>query len=418
MTNIITQPYRRPQKSEIDNYLVTLLNEFDLISTIAKSNSSADIDTKDFLKFHPTGKARIWALSTTGPGKRAWEKMQKNDLVVFYGNNEIYAYGEVASKVLWKNNNYIWPSGGNWDLIYSLKNFHEIVEGKRPIYQELRKVMNKLDVQSVGARNLEELGITKKDLLNFLLSKAERSEKTTKAKAQKAMARNISQTPPRIGEKFDNRTAIYKEYGGQWQQGITVFPNDLTLNVFSDEDGSYPDYQDPITGVIEYRGQGLAGDQKLTHGNKALEAARLSKSAIRFWFKPSGGKWSFEKWVIATDREPIIEIDSEGNSVNRILWYLVPIPSNSKSDWPDELVDLPIIRIDETTEKSSSKKANFEKRYAELLKTTSQPPSDTKQTSTPRFNYKRNRKLRQIVIERALNKCEYSSCTGMPPDVK
>lgn len=419
MTNVITQPYRRSQILEEDNYLVTLAKEFDLVTAVESAGANSKVNLDNFLNSHPSGKAKLWAVGPSAPGKRAWERISKGDLVVFYGGNEIYAYGEIASKTLWKGNNFVWPAGKDWDFIYSLNGFHEIPEGNRPIYQELRRIFDKLDVQSVGVRNLNETGISKAEFLEFILKDAKKSSKKTKA-AHKTpiIKRNVFKEPPIVGEKFNDRTKIWQAYGGQWQQGITTFPGDVYLNVFSDEEGLYSDYVDPMSGVIEYRGQGLSEKQKLSHGNKALEAARLSKAPIRFWFKPTGGAWRFDKWVIATDREPITEADSLGKRVERILWYLVPVVSPDKTEWPKDIEQLPILKLNaDISEEMSKSKVPFLKRYSDLIKEASIQPASTT-TSAPRINYKRNRKVRQIVIERANNQCEFSGCTGMPPDIK
>lgn len=419
MTNLITQPYRRPRNISEDNYLVTLATKFDLVAAVKAAGADSKVDLSNFIKAHPSGKSNLWAVGTSAPGKRAYEKMSIGDLVIFYGNSEIYAYGEVSSKLVWQNNNHIWPSGKNWDFIYSVNNFHELSENQRPLYQELRKVLNKLDVQSVGVRSLYEAGISKAELLEFILRDAKKSFKTIDKQTEKInFNRDVVRMPPELGEKFINRKAIWREFGGQWQQGITTFPNDNYLNVFSDEEGPYPDYQDPVSGIIEYRGQGLSGNQKLSHGNKSLEGARISKKPIRFWFKPAGGSWTFHKWVVVSDREPIIELDSLGKKVQRVLWYLVPVNSSNSSEWPKEIVELPILKLPEVLQNVLPKSSEtFVDRYLALAKDLPNQAA-SKTTSVPRTNYKRSRKLRQIVIERANNFCEFDGCTGMPFDLK
>ncbi len=420
MVNVVTQPYRRPKDSREDNYLVTLAREFDLLSAIKSAGATSRVNVKDFLKAHPSGLARIWAVRTSGPGIRAAKKMEVGDVVVFYGENEIYAFGEIASKVYWENNNFAWPSGKNWDYIYSLNNFTEIPEGSRPIYQELRKIFNKLDVQAVGVRSLSELGISKREFLQFILHEAKHSEKrSTGAKASHVPKRDIALLQPRIGERFRDRKAIWQEYGGQSRQGIITFPGDKTLNVFSGEDGPYPDYRNQDTGVIEYRGQGLRGEQKLTSGNKSLENARLSKAPIRYWFKPSGGTLSFEKWVIVADRESIAEEDMDGQLVQRILWYLVPVPSEDQSTWAEDVAKMPILDLPKSLIPGKiDDSSTFADRYKDLAGNTPQEPAGTVTTSAPRTNFKRRRKVRNMVLERSNNKCEFDGCNGMAPDVK
>jgi hypothetical protein len=62
MVGMITQPYRRPNSFAIDNYLVTLAQEFDLAGAVRKAGLEARVDLRDFLAAHPNGKARIWAV--------------------------------------------------------------------------------------------------------------------------------------------------------------------------------------------------------------------------------------------------------------------------------------------------------------------------------------------------------------------
>ena len=119
------------------------------------------------------------------------------------------------------------------------------------------------------------------------------------------------QDPPLIGERFKNRHAIWKAYGGQKYQGAAIFPGENYLNIFSDADGPYPDFINDESGVIEYRGQGLTGAQTLTRGNKLLEEARKSKAPVRFWYKPINGEWVFKSWVVVADRTTVSEIENK-----------------------------------------------------------------------------------------------------------
>ena len=88
MVGMITQPYRRPNSFAIDNYLVTLAQEFDLAGAVRRAGLESRVDLRDFLAAHPNGKARIWAVGVSAPAKRVWEKMRVGDLVLFYGANE------------------------------------------------------------------------------------------------------------------------------------------------------------------------------------------------------------------------------------------------------------------------------------------------------------------------------------------
>ena len=180
MVGMITQPYRRPNSFAIDNYLATLAQEFDLAGAVRKAGVESRVDLRDFLAVHPTGKARIWAVGVSAPAKRVWGKMRVGDLVLFYGANEVYAYGILASKTKWDRNDRIWPSGENWDHIYSVTGFTELAEGKRLNYQALRKITPKLDVYSVGYRDLGELGVTIERVIDFVRNTGQRSTRVGK----------------------------------------------------------------------------------------------------------------------------------------------------------------------------------------------------------------------------------------------
>lgn len=167
MTNVITQPYKRPRIVDADNYRVTLSQEFDLKNAVAAAGSNVDLT--DFLKAHPSGKARIWAVGISRPALRAWEKIAVGDLVLIYGDGAIYAYGTVSSKINWPQNNHIWPSGTDWDHIYSLTDFHELPVDRQLEYQSLRNFTQKLDVYSVGCRDISEFGISIEELVQFVV---------------------------------------------------------------------------------------------------------------------------------------------------------------------------------------------------------------------------------------------------------
>jgi 5-methylcytosine-specific restriction protein A len=224
---------------------------------------------------------------------------------------------------------------------------------------------------------------------------------------------------PQIGEQFKDRIEVWSLFGGQWVQGVTKFENEDIVNVFFDEDGPYADEIDHETGAVEYRGKGLTGEQKLTDGNLLLENARLNKSAIRFWYKPSKGYWVFKNWMAVVDRDNIEEEDVQGNLAKRFLWYLEPVVSADKALWPFELTQAPIrdISIDEVILVKNSR--NLLADYARIAKDLEDNPTSLAASLKPRTPQPRRRKrAKDIVIARAEGKCENDQCTGMPPDVK
>jgi 5-methylcytosine-specific restriction protein A len=225
--------------------------------------------------------------------------------------------------------------------------------------------------------------------------------------------------PPQVGEKFHNRKDIWKLFGGQYQQGVMKFPGEDYVNVFFKEDGPYPDEIDAETGIIEYRGKGLKGEQKLTAGNKYLEEARLSKSPARFWFRPAGGMWEFKSWVTVFDRENIEEEDVQGNLAMRYLWFLVPVVSEHKELWPQEVLNAPISQISPNEINLVKNPRNLLTDYARIAKELENNPTTLNTNQKPRTPQpKRRKRAKDIVIARAQGICENDKCSGMPPDVK
>ena len=117
--NILTQPYRRPTQRRDDNFAATIEQPFDLPSAVA-AHAGGQIDLTDYLTAHPNGLAPLWALANNTIGPRVWGRLSIGDLVLFYGDRHVYAYGFVDSKVHWPGNDHVWPTGTGWDWIYSL----------------------------------------------------------------------------------------------------------------------------------------------------------------------------------------------------------------------------------------------------------------------------------------------------------
>ena len=116
--NLLLQPYARPNKTINDNYLITIAKKFDLLKAVNNSSSKNKPDLSEFLLAHPDGKAKIWALGENSNSKAVFSKIKIGDLVLFHGDKLIYGYGVISSKTIWLNNDYIWPSGKNWNYIY------------------------------------------------------------------------------------------------------------------------------------------------------------------------------------------------------------------------------------------------------------------------------------------------------------
>jgi 5-methylcytosine-specific restriction protein A len=379
---------------------------------VEKSNSVDKPNLEEFLESHPDGTAKIWALGNSVNSKSVFSKVNPGDLVLFHGNSLIYGYGIISSKVYWPHNNFIWPSGEDWRYIYSLEKFVEIPEGSRVKRDSLRQLFPKVGHLSAFFIDLKDSGISQSDVIRHL----QVTPPYVKETSASVLTRGTGQ-PPILGEKFKDRKSIWKAFGGQWQQGIVTFPGEDTVNAFSDENGPYPDFKDPETGVIEYRGQGLRGEQKLVLGNKLLEDSRLQKKPVRYWHRPSGGSWVFESWVVVADRTQVIEDDTDSNSATRILWFLVPIPSTDVNEWPREIVESEIFQLPEISSEKPKKIRDLLKEYASISAQLEIESTGRVISTSPRTQYKRRKEARDLVIARANNKCEYDKCTGMPPDV-
>lgn len=163
MSNVVTQPVGAAP----DKYLLTLSSDYDLVDAVSRAGTTVDLT--DFLVAHPSGRARIWSVGVSRPAVRAWAKMSVGDLVLFYTKGAVRAYGTIDSKIYWPQNSHIWPTGSDWDHVYSLSEFVELPEGQWLEYQSLRSLSNKLDVQSVGCRDQSEFGVTRDELIEYVV---------------------------------------------------------------------------------------------------------------------------------------------------------------------------------------------------------------------------------------------------------
>jgi 5-methylcytosine-specific restriction protein A len=409
--NLLLQPYSKPTRIEQDNYERTLSKPFDLQKAVKTSNSATAPDLTEFLIAHPDGKARIWALGDNSNSRSVFQKINVDDLVLFHGKNLIYAYGYISAKIVWKKNNFIWPTGDNWDFIYSLRDFVEIPESRRISRESLRQFLPKVGHLSAFFVNLADNNVDQKDVIRHLQTTPpyvpDKDRGTTLRGAE---------NPPVLGEKFKDRKSIWRSFGGQWQPGIMTFPGEDIVNVFSDENGPYPDFRDPETGVVEYRGQGLRGDQRLVMGNKLLEDARINKQPVRFWHRPAGGEWIFDSWRVVVDRSMIEESDVDGISARRIVWFLIPVPSENRETWPKEFEAAPAQDLEVLEVEKTKSPLDLLEKYQQICAQLELEASGKNIVTKPRTVYKRRREARELVLARSQDKCEHDRCTGMPPD--
>jgi 5-methylcytosine-specific restriction protein A len=409
--NLLLQPYARPSRPDQDNFIKTLSRPFDLQRAVNNAESESKPDLTQFLNSHPDGKARIWALGDNSNSRSVFKKINVDDLVLFHGKNLIYAYGYISSKIVWKNNDFIWPTGENWDYIYSLRDFVEIPESRRISRESLRQLLPKVGHLSSFFVDLSEVNVDQKDVIRHLQT----TPPYVPDKGKNSTLRGPA-NPPILGEKFKDRKSIWRSFGGQWQPGIMTFPGEDIVNVFTDENGPYPDYRDPETGVVEYRGQGLRGNQRLVMGNKLLEDARINRQPVRYWHRPAGGEWTFESWVVVVDRSLVEESDVDGVSARRIIWFLIPVPSEDRESWPKEFESAPALALEAIESEPTENLLNLLGRYQQICTQLEIEASGKSVVTKPRTLYKRRREARELVIARANDNCEHDRCTGMPPD--
>lgn len=387
------------------HYQDTVENPVDL----KKYEKVLGTDANDLFSIAEAGKVALWGVTpgTNGVNISKFQKLEPGDTVLFTSKGIVFSSGTIThifhnkdlATALWQTD----AKGQTWEYMYSLDGIqsHEIP------YQVLRNAIG-----SDEGDNFMGFRVLDSEKSDAALEITNRPNTTYKRITERG-----PQDPPRIGERFKNRHAIWKCYGGQKYQGAAIFPGENYLNIFSDADGPYPDFINEETGVIEYRGQGLTGAQTLTRGNKLLEEARLSKAPVRFWHKPIGGEWFFSSWVIVADRTTISENDTENKTSLRFIWFLVPVESEDSKKWKKEIALAPILELPIEEPISSSNYEMLLKNYSKLSAGFADESASVIEGNQPVRRFKRSREARDLVIARSEFKCEYDKCTGMPPDV-
>jgi len=384
----------------------------DTVENLVDLNKFSDFlgdDKEDLFAISDNGKIALWGVTpgTNGVNVSKYDKLEPGDTVLFTRKGFVYASGTITH--LFHNKQFAKQLWGlddkeqTWEYMYSLG----AIENHQIPYQALRDAIG-----SEEGDNFMGFRVLDGEKSDGALEVLDRPNVTF----EKILTRG-PQDPPRLGERFKNRHAIWKAFGGQKQQGIAIFPGETYVNIFSDADGPYPDYIDEETGVIEYRGQGLTGAQTLTRGNKLLEDARLSKAPVRFWHKPINGQWAFDSWVVVTDRSTIVEDDVEEKQSRRYLWFLVPVDSERRDDWRPEIAQAPVLEIPIDEPATPENYDLLLENYSKLSQVFSDESVEVISGSKPTRRFRRSKEARNLVIARSQFKCEYSLCTGMPPDV-
>lgn len=223
--------------------------------------------------------------------------------------------------------------------------------------------------------------------------------------------------PPEIGVTYANRTAIYEAFGGDKVSGIMRFPGDTVVNVFSDAQGPYTDDAPSLTEPFGYRGEGLNGPQRVeVGGNALLQDAMTERRAVRFWYRPQGGSFSFVSWVGVLGRAWVSGIGQDKAQRPEIEWNLQTTADPSASNWPDSL----LLTIEESIAAGSGSRddpeARAESTYKDLVNRVERRGQQRRKTGVVRADYPRSIAAREAVLIRSAGKCESWCCTGMPPE--
>jgi 5-methylcytosine-specific restriction protein A len=226
--------------------------------------------------------------------------------------------------------------------------------------------------------------------------------------------------PPALGAEYANRTEIYEAYGGDKVAGIIRFPGEDTIvNVFSDADGPYADDPPTLTEPFGYRGEGLNGPQQVTAGGNArLEQARITRTAVRFWYRPTGGRFSFLAWVVVLGRAWISGVGLDGQPRPELEWRLEAVPGRVPDQWPSEVVQaLEDAAVTADGDGAAAHEAQADITYAALLERIDQRGQPRRPDGVVvRTDYQRSAAARRAVLIRSGGRCESSRCTGMPAE--
>ncbi|WP_182881645.1 HNH endonuclease signature motif containing protein [Microbispora sp. H10949] len=224
---------------------------------------------------------------------------------------------------------------------------------------------------------------------------------------------------------YRDRTAIYEAHGGQRYAGIGPLEDGLPC-VFSDEKGPYNDRHIPGTSLIEYRGDGLIGDQHLKGGNATLAECQRQQIAIRYWHKPHGEPWRFQTWAVVVDRRYVWGKGTDKKWRREYAWILAPVESPFRDTWALEVRELLDDDDGETHDDTTGTEApaadnpnDARHRYQAFCNSVESREHRNRGRSTRQRSerYFRSAQARLAVLLRAVGRCENPECTGQPEDV-
>ncbi|MFI6512158.1 HNH endonuclease signature motif containing protein [Streptosporangium sp. NPDC050855] len=232
--------------------------------------------------------------------------------------------------------------------------------------------------------------------------------------------------PPSRSVTYTNRTTLADAHGGQNTGGIGPLEDGL-MCVFSDEKGPYADRRIPGTELIEYRGQGLSGDQTLKGGGNAqLATCQQEQRAIRYWHKPYGGEWSFETWTVIVERRLVWGTGQDGLWRKEFAWVLAPVASPFRDEWPDDVqayLDADSGQTHDDTVGTqppvASSTGDARERYDKLCSSVEarEGTNRGRSTRTAAARHFRSANARLAVLLRSAGKCENPNCGGQVNDV-
>jgi 5-methylcytosine-specific restriction protein A len=224
--------------------------------------------------------------------------------------------------------------------------------------------------------------------------------------------------PPALGEEHADRTAVYEAYGGDRVAGIVRFPGDRVVNVFSDAEGPYADDPPTLTEPFGYRGEGLSGPQRLNdRGNARLEQARVDKTPVRFWYRPTGRRFTFLTWVAVLGRAWVSGVGQDGQPRPELEWRLEAVPGPSTEEWPSDVLDAVDEAAAAADDEAAPPEAQAAPSYAALIARVDRRGQPRRPNGVVRADYARSAAARRAVLVRCGGQCESPRCTGMPAEL-
>ncbi|MFB7907536.1 HNH endonuclease [Kitasatospora sp. NPDC056076] len=235
---------------------------------------------------------------------------------------------------------------------------------------------------------------------------------------------------PLIGEKFEDREAIWHSYGGEKVAGIGTLA-DGVLSTFSTDDGPYADGRVAGMNWISYVGDGLKGDQRPIAGNKALEQHQASQRPLRYWHKPLDSAFNFETWAVVVQRRRRWGKGSDKEWRREFVWILAPVPSPLRETWPQDVLealasdtgelyddtdDYQPGDVDPTIQRPEESAEEAYRRLDQAAEASlARRKAAKRETKVDR--YVRNPGARAAVIRRSNGQCENPGCAGHPMEL-